>query len=291
GQLVNGMADLLASTTGPQIQISISVPDDLPPARADPNQLEMALLNLGVNARDAMPTGGVLRITVMRDVVSRPKGELRAGDYICLSVADTGSGMDEATLARAVEPFFSTKGIGKGTGLGLSMVHGLAAQLGGALTMQSRPDLGTNVRLWLPVSTGPVEHAPVERRAGPAHSARGLVLLVDDEEGVRTSTAAMLIDLGYDVREAESAEVAMAVVRDGLRPAVLVTDHLMPGMTGVDLVDAIRDILPDLPTLIVSGYAEVEGLPPTLPRLAKPFKAADLAASLSVITAAGGGLA
>lgn len=291
GQLVNGMADLLASTTGPQIQISISVPDDLPPARADPNQLEMALLNLGVNARDAMPTGGVLRITVMRDVVSRPKGELRAGDYICLSVADTGSGMDEATLARAVEPFFSTKGIGKGTGLGLSMVHGLAAQLGGALTMQSRPDLGTNVRLWLPVSTGPVEHAPVERRAGSAHSARGLVLLVDDEDGVRTSTAAMLIDLGYDVREAESAEVAMAVVRDGLRPAVLVTDHLMPGMTGVDLVDAIRDILPDLPTLIVSGYAEVEGLPPTLPRLAKPFKAADLAASLSVITAAGGGLA
>jgi signal transduction histidine kinase len=153
-QLVTGMGDLVSSTTGPQIKVVVEAPEGLPAAMADPNQLEMALLNLAVNARDAMPEGGTLRISASPASV-RPghRSKLRIGHYVCLSVADTGAGMDEATLARAVEPFFSTKGVGKGTGLGLSMVHGLASQLGGALTIQSRPGLGTNVELWLPRST------------------------------------------------------------------------------------------------------------------------------------------
>jgi PAS domain S-box-containing protein len=150
--LVTGMAELVASTTGPQIKVTVDARSDLPAAKADPNQLEMAILNLAVNARDAMPEGGILRISTTTENVGREHGaNLQPGAYVRLSVADTGAGMDKATLARAIEPFFSTKGIGRGTGLGLSMVHGLASQLGGALTITSRPGLGTNVELWLQI--------------------------------------------------------------------------------------------------------------------------------------------
>jgi signal transduction histidine kinase len=146
--LVHGMADLIASTAGPRIRLAVQVADALPRAHADVNQLEMALLNLPVNARDAMPDGGTLRITAdMSGADLRPPSGGRPGSYLRLSVADTGSWMDEATLARAVEPLFSTKGVGKRTGLGLSMVHGLASQLGGVLTIQSRVGVGTNVEL------------------------------------------------------------------------------------------------------------------------------------------------
>ncbi|HST91673.1 MAG TPA: PAS domain-containing protein, partial [Brevundimonas sp.] len=149
--VIRGMADLVASTAGPQIRVVVDVPSDLPPAKADPNQLEMALLNLAVNARDAMPDGGTLRISAAALIASDTLVEgLRQGSYIRISVADTGVGMDAATVARAIEPFFSTKGIGKGTGLGLSMVHGLASQLNGALVINSRPGLGTHIELWLP---------------------------------------------------------------------------------------------------------------------------------------------
>ena len=152
-KLVSGMGDLVASTTGPQIKVVVSAPDDLPAACADPKQVEMALLNLSVNARDAMPDGGTLRITASDEtVVAGHPSKLQPGAYIRLSVADTGAGVDEATLARAIEPFFSSKGIGKGTGLGLSMVHGLASQLGGSVVIQSQPGLGTDVELWLPRS-------------------------------------------------------------------------------------------------------------------------------------------
>ncbi len=170
--LVRGMADLVASTTGPQIKVVVDAADGLPPAKADHNQLEMAILNLAVNARDAMPDGGTLRISVDAATAGRahPAGVV-PGRYLRLSVADTGRGMDAATLARAVEPFFSTKGVGKGTGLGLSMAHGLASQLGGSLTIRSTPAVGTNVELWLPQSVAPVagefvaaERAGVERQ-------------------------------------------------------------------------------------------------------------------------------
>jgi PAS domain S-box-containing protein len=282
-RLVEGMAELLASTTGPQVRVVLEVADDLPLAKADANQLEMALLNLGVNARDAMPHGGTLRISATRDSVREARGTLKRGHYVRLSVADSGTGMDEATLARAIEPFFSTKGIGRGTGLGLSMAHGLAAQLGGALTINSREGIGTNVELWLPVS---VQVAEAETATSPLASVatlRGLVLLVDDEAIVRASTADMLMELGYEVVEAESAEEAIAFVADGTTPDLLVTDHLMAGMSGVDLAFALRDTFPKLPVLVVSGYANVADLSPDLPRLTKPFKASDLAASLAHI--------
>ncbi|NII60025.1 PAS domain S-box protein [Sphingomonas aerolata] len=286
GQLVNGMADLLASTTGPQVSVAVDVAQDLPPAKADPNQLEMALLNLGVNARDAMPNGGTLRISATRESVRSPRGTLKRGHYVRLSVADTGTGMDEATLARAIEPFFSTKGVGKGTGLGLSMAHGLTAQLGGALTIHSREGVGTNVELWLPVSVVAPGRYEISQRAQVAGAGRGLALLVDDEDVVRASTADMLEEFGYEVQEATSGEAALAFVADGLRPDLLVTDHLMPGISGVDLATALRSRLPDLPVLIVSGYSEVEGLSAEFARLTKPFRSAELASSLAKLMAA-----
>jgi len=285
--LVTGMAELVASTTGPQIKVVVDAPEDLPPANADPNQLEMALLNLAVNARDAMPDGGTLRISATPDIVAGEEvSGLKPGSYIRLSVADTGTGMDEATLARAVEPFFSTKGIGRGTGLGLSMVHGLASQLGGALKIRSRPGLGTNVELWLPQSGSAPQ--PAERPADLAAQphGRGTALLVDDEALVRMSTAAMLHDLGYSVVEAASAEEAMRLVDSGESFDLLVTDHLMPGMNGTELAREIRNFRPGMPVLLVSGYAEGDGIAAELPRLTKPFRKDELASSLAQLSAA-----
>ncbi|WP_232283407.1 PAS domain-containing hybrid sensor histidine kinase/response regulator [Sphingomonas sp. PAMC 26617] len=282
--LVKGMAELLASTTGPRVHVVVDVADDLPPANADRNQLEMALLNLGVNARDAMPDGGTLRISATRDSVRAPRSTLKRGHYVRLSVADTGLGMDDATLARAVEPFFSTKGIGKGTGLGLSMAHGLAAQLGGSLTIQSRQGVGTNIELWLPISAVVPDGRTYGQSPAALGRASGVVLLVDDEEVVRASTADMLEELGYEVRQAVSGEEAMERVAEGLAPDLLITDHLMPGMTGVELAHALRETKPNLPVLIVSGYAETEGIVPDLPRLTKPFRSAELEESLATLT-------
>ncbi|HEX8401889.1 MAG TPA: PAS domain S-box protein [Allosphingosinicella sp.] len=284
GKLVQGMAELLGSTTGPQIKLVVECQDHLPPAKADPNQLEMALLNLGVNARDAMPDGGTVRISATAEQVdAEHPARLRAGRYIRLSVADTGVGMDEEVLARAIEPFFSTKGIGKGTGLGLSMVHGLASQLGGALTIQSKPGLGTNIELWLPSTAAPAELADPDARAVLAMPRRGIALLVDDEELVRMSTADMLGDLGYEVTEANCAEDALRLLSAGLSPDLLVTDHMMPGMNGTDLARQVRSERPGMQVLIVSGYAETGGIAPDLPRLTKPFRNADLAASLAAL--------
>ena len=280
--LIAGMGDLVASTTGPQIKVVVEAPDDLPSANADANQLEMALLNLAVNARDAMPDGGTLRISARKEIVGPGhRSGLRPGSFIGLSVADTGTGMDEATIARAIEPFFSTKGIGQGTGLGLSMVHGLASQLDGALTIQSRPGLGTNIELWLPVSTAAPVATETVRDAPAVPPPLGTALLVDDEELVRMSTADMLIELGYAVIEAASGEEAMRLVREGRRFDLLVTDHLMPGITGTDLAHAVRTLKPGTPVLLVSGYAENEGIASGLPRLTKPFRKDELVASLA----------
>ena len=278
GGLVHGMAGLLESTLGPTINVSVNVAEDLPPAQADPNQVEMALLNLAVNARDAMPDGGDLTIRVKGEHVrGRHRTNLRSGHYVLLCVTDTGTGMDAATLARAVEPFFSTKGIGKGTGLGLSMVHGLAAQLGGSLAIESQIGRGTTIELWLPVSVRPLYSDMQEAPEPETQRGRGKVLLVDDEELVRMATADMLTDLGFEVTEASSAEEALQLVDRGQFLDLLVTDHLMPGMTGVDLARTLRARTIGLPVLIVSGYAEAEGIATDLPSLTKPFRAAELA--------------
>ncbi|WP_082515592.1 PAS domain S-box protein [Sphingomonas sp. Leaf412] len=284
--LVVGMAHLIEATSGPRVRVDIDLAPDLPPAKADANQLELAILNLAVNARDAMAEGGVLTIGARFERVDdAQRRAVPAGDYIRLTVADDGSGMGEDTLARAIEPFFSTKGVGKGTGLGLSMVHGLAAQLGGGLAIASEPGKGTVIDLWLPASA---EVAPVAAAApeGEAARAAGTALLVDDEELVRLSTADMLADLGYTVLEAASAEEALVLVDGGTPFDVLVTDHLMPGMSGAELAREVAKRRPQTSVLVVSGYAELEGIAPDLPRLSKPYQRDGLAAALAEATTA-----
>jgi CheY-like chemotaxis protein len=238
----------------------------------------MAILNLAVNARDAMPNGGRLRIEVAVPE-SHPASLPPDSRFVRLAVADDGTGMDDATLARAVEPFFSTKGVGRGTGLGLSMVHGLVSQLGGALELQSRSGEGTTVELWLPLADEPAAVVSELGATFPSLST-GVALLVDDEDLVRASTAQMLAELGYVVTEASSAEEALRLLEAGPAPDLIVTDHLMPGMTGTELAWTVRRGAGAPPVLLISGYAEDVGIPSDLPRLTKPFRRDELAAAL-----------
>lgn len=280
-KLVRDMQDLIASTCGPRVKLSLDIAEDVPAARADANQIEMALLNLAVNARDAMPDGGSLTIALEQARATADTAPaLGPGDYVRLSVTDTGTGMDEATIAKAIEPFFTTKGVGQGTGLGLSMVHGLVAQLGGGLIIDSEVGRGTSVRLWLPISDArPDEQEATEVDLSEVR--RGTALVVDDEDLVRASTAHMLSELGYAVIEAHSAENALEKLDTCPAIDLLVTDHLMPGITGTDLAMRARRLRADLRVLVISGYADTEGISPDLPRLTKPFRQSDLALSLA----------
>ncbi|MDH7640931.1 hybrid sensor histidine kinase/response regulator [Sphingomonas oryzagri] len=266
---------LIGTTLGPRIALTIDAPDPLPPAFADRNQIEMALLNLAVNARDAMADGGRLTISAASEDVAQGHAELVAGHYVRITVADTGTGMDEETRRRAIEPFYSTKTESGGTGLGLSMVHGLMHQLGGAMALDSMPGAGTDVALWLPVSARPlVVELRIDEEPQPA--IEGTVLLVDDQDLVRATTAHMLEELGFDIIHARSGEEALRLVEAGAAFDIVVTDHLMPGITGAELARAIRKRVAGARVLLVSGYAD-EDVAPDLPRLAKPFRAADLA--------------
>jgi PAS domain S-box-containing protein len=287
GALVKGLVDLIISTVGPQIGLKIEVSDNLPSANADQNQLEMAILNLVVNSRDAMDGSGAIRISVSCEAVEAGEvGDLKPGRYVRLVVSDTGHGMDAATVARAIEPFFSTKGLGQGTGLGLSMVHGLASQLGGALTIASQPGSGTQMSIWLPAREALPHAANAAAGASAPMMSAGTALIVDDEEMIRLSTADMLMDLGFKVHEASSADAALRSIDAGLSPDLLVTDHLMPGLTGVDLARLVKARRPQTKILIVSGFAGLEGIDPALARLTKPFVQSDLAAAISDLCAA-----
>ena len=209
------MKDLLQRSLGPQIAIETRFPMALDKVLADPHQLETALLNLAVNARDAMPSGGALTIAA-RAETSVGDAALPAGRYVRLAVVDTGEGMDEATLARATEPFFTTKGIGKGTGLGLSMVHGMVEQLGGQFILKSRPGEGTTAELWLPVADNPAASVEAAGEPTPAELRRSLtVLAVDDDALVLANTRAMLEDLGHTVIAALSARQALEQLERG----------------------------------------------------------------------------
>ena len=279
GRLVDGVTGLLGQALGPSVSIIARVPPALPPVHTDPTQLETALLNLAVNARDAMPDGGVIGIRAEAEVVEAGSAVgLPPGDYVRLSVADGGQGMDEETLARATEPFFTTKGVGKGTGLGLSMVHGLAEQSGGRLVICSTPGEGTVVELWLPKAEPAEQRERRERLAAKAVTEPLAILAVDDDELVLRNTVAMLEDLGHQTFAASSAEEALALIEREFIDLV-VTDYAMPKVTGVQLAEQIRVRRPALPVILATGYAELDQeTARDLVRLSKPFLQHDLAA-------------
>jgi signal transduction histidine kinase len=283
--LVEGMMALIDRSVGPLIGVELKVEGTLPAVEVDPNQLEMALLNLAVNARDAMVGGGVLTIGLSLEKIDEANQlGLRPGQYVVLSVQDTGDGMDSETLARAVEPFFSTKGIGKGTGLGLSMVFGLAQQSGGVLRVKSALSRGTTAALWLPLAMKAAVSMPSDGLPNVVTKAsrRARILFVDDDFLIASSTVALLEDLGHEVIEAHSAREALHLLEGGLDTDLLITDHAMPGMTGSELAREVRRQHPRLPVLLATGFAELEGDELVdVPRLGKPYTQAQLAAEIS----------
>lgn len=288
-RLIRNMSDLLQRTIGPAHPLQLLLPDRISAVEADANQLEMALINLAVNARDAMPDGGRISIAVSaHDLATNVIDHLPAGAYVRIDVTDSGQGMDPETLSRATEPFFTTKGVGKGTGLGLSMVHGLAEQMGGFLQLQSRLGAGTTAALWLPAAAS--EDAPEigvsQAAAADTRAHRRLkILAVDDDALVLMNTAALLADLGHDVYEASSGEEALMRFAEHPDIDLLITDHAMPNMTGAKLAETLRTARPQLPIILASGYGELPaGAPNTLFRLGKPFSQALLAEALAKAT-------
>jgi PAS domain S-box-containing protein len=284
--LVGGMTDMLERALGPTIEVVTKIPDALDPIMIDANQLELAILNLAVNAKDAMPGGG--RITISADESdSSENSALELGQYVRLSLSDTGEGMDAATLSHATEPFFTTKGVGKGTGLGLAMVRGLTEQSGGTLSIESAPGKGTRVTMWIPATIVP-ENTAVEPDAilEPAAPRRLKVLVVDDDVLVAMNTTAMLEDLGHEAVEVHSGSQALeALEASGFD--LVITDQAMPQMTGTQLLSAARAKWPDLPVILATGYAELpEDADRDLPRLGKPFMQIDLERALRQVAGA-----
>ncbi len=283
--LVHGMTDLLRRSLGPIVRVETRFPLDLPRAHVDANQLELAILNLAVNARDAMPDGGTIAIAAREEAVGPKISDLEPGRYVCLALTDTGEGMDETTLARAMEPFFTTKGVGKGTGLGLSTVHGLAEQSGGRLVLTSRKGEGTTAEIWLPIASGDeTADTRADVIATPARVEPSLgsltVLVVDDDGLVLMNTAAMLEDLGHIVLEASSGSEALGLLKRSKAVDLVITDQAMPGMSGVQLAGAIRAQWPGTAVLVATGYAELPA-GADLPRLNKPFLQDTLARAIT----------
>jgi nitrogen-specific signal transduction histidine kinase len=289
--LIHNMTDLIERSIGGAIELRIDLPMELPLALVDPNQIENALLNLVINARDAMRDGGVLSIEVDQRDAGAGSG-LDGGQYLRVVVSDTGQGMDAETLRRATEPFFSTKGPGKGTGLGLSMVQGLAAQLNGALRLTSEVGRGTRAELWLPMTTLAAQEKKSEPPAMIADAASKItILVVDDDVLIAMSTVDMLEDLGHEVIETHSGGRALEILRTGRTVDLIITDYSMPEMNGAQLAKAAREIQPDVPILLATGYAELpSGLGVDLPRIGKPYQQDQLAAKIEKVLGSGGGV-
>ncbi|UVC10153.1 response regulator [Rhizobium sp. TH2] len=289
GELVTDMNDLLQRSLGPQFRIETSFPDQPVLAHADAHQLEMALLNLVVNARDALGESGTIEIDAsLRTIANGDRRPLEPGDYAVLSVIDFGAGMDKVTLARAHEPFFTTKGVAKGTGLGLSMVHGFAQQSGGWLDIQSSPGSGTTVEIWLPAAQ---VSRPLSARIGSGEdrpNQKLRVLCVDDDALVLMSTVELLEELGHRPVSAHSGQAALSVLENEPEPFdLLLTDQSMPGMSGLQLAEIVRASHPTIPIVVATGYSELsEHSKLKLPILRKPFTQTDLEGAISQVTSA-----
>ncbi len=292
-RLIEGMAELIRRTVGPGVEVELRMRDGEWIVLCDPNQMESALLNLAINARDAMPEGGKLIIGTedvqLQAVDLAGQDGAMPGAYVEISITDTGLGMDDATKAHALEPFFTTKPAGQGTGLGLSQIYGFVRQSDGIVHLESEPGLGTTVRLYLP------KHRPMnmheEQPAPPAEPGEATggaaVLLVEDEDGVRIVAAELLRDLGYVVLEAKDGPAALRLLRSSARVDVLVSDVGLPGgLNGRQVADAAREHRPGLPVLFITGYAgnALEGqLAPGMQVIGKPFALEMLAAQVEAI--------
>jgi CheY-like chemotaxis protein len=279
-QLVVSLEDLLRRTIGETIDLNIVAANDLWLTLCDPNQLESALLNLAINARDAMPGGGKLTIStanVRLDGVTADSPALSPGDYICIGVTDTGTGMSAEVAARAFDPFFTTKPIGQGTGLGLSMIYGFARQSNGHATIDSRLGQGTSVKLYLPRHHGDIASQHVSAIGAAEHAVTGeTVLVVEDEPVVRAVILEMLADQGYRTLEAVDGPSGLRMLRNHERVDLLLTDVGLPGMNGRQLADQARETRPDLKILFITGYAESVAmsdgfLQPGMEMITKPF--------------------
>ena len=280
-KLIPEMLDFLRHSVGPNIAIHAEISPDVWAIEVDANQLELALINLAVNARDAMPQGGSLTIACHNEDNGKKVG-LPRDPFVCITVADTGEGMSEATLLRAQEPFYTTKGIGKGTGLGLSMVHGFTAQSGGTMRISSELGRGTKVTLWLPRARESLKTPNTRPEVSQPTEARSLrVLLVDDDILVSMGAADMLLDLGHSVTEAQSGAHALKLLESDSPFDIVVTDYAMPGMNGFELAQRIKKSNPKLPIVLATGYAE---LPADrlieFGHLPKPYTSQALAAAL-----------
>ncbi|WP_154661114.1 response regulator [Microvirga lotononidis] len=281
-QVIMGMNDLLTRTLGGVIRIERHLSEALWTAMVDPDQLELAILNLCINARDAMAENGILTLSTRNERVSEGRiPDLGGGEYIVISVADTGSGIPPEVLARVLEPFFTTKEVGKGTGLGLPMVYGLAQQSGGTVTIHSAVGSGTTVELYLSRAAAEQQKGPQEKQAIAPDAPKVRILLVDDDAEVRTVTAAYLTEMGHRVVEAADGSSALDILKADDQLDLLIADFAMPGMTGTDLAGKAREIRPGLGILLVTGYADPKRLPDDYLMLHKPFSRADLAAKVT----------
>lgn len=280
-ELVEGMLGLITRSIGPTIKVVTQFPNRLPSVHVDKNQLEMALLNLAVNARDAMPRGGSITICARGKAVTAQNTErLNTGNYVCLSFTDTGEGMDELTLAQAIEPFFTTKGVGKGTGLGLPMVHGMAEQSGGRLILKSIKGEGTTVELWLPAAEAVKEEHQAAANSGPGPAVPLRILAVDDDSLVLFNTVMMLEEMGHAVAQATSAKDALRLL-EVKSFDLIITDQAMPEMKGSELVDHVKGRWPNMRLIIATGYQELpDALGSDVQKLAKPFTSQELARAL-----------
>ena len=289
GALVAGIEELLRRTVGPGIHLEITADTDLAPAHVDANQVELAILNLAINARDAMPVGGTLRISLHNQRVDRGSPtELTPGDYTVVSISDTGTGMDEATLAQVFDPFFTTKEVGSGSGLGLPMVQGFAAQSGGAVQIRSMLGEGTTVELWLPQAVESSRATLGDKKSGVSATERvATVLLCDDDDDVRRFISDLLKSDGYTVREASSAGTAFRILEERTAVDLFIVDYAMPGINGLEIIRQARHRRPTLKTLLITGDASAEcnGVV-GIPLLRKPFGPAEFSQMVAGILAA-----